>query len=42
MFDAEHQTDSSYQMLLRLCGLSLELPRTSSTSAATSRPSPGA
>ena len=26
MFDAEHQTDSSYQMLLRLCGLSLELP----------------
>ena len=42
LFNAEHQTDSSYQMLLRLCGLSLELPRTSSTSAATSRPSPGA
>ena len=24
--DAEHQTDSSYQLLLRFCGLSLELP----------------
>ena len=24
--DAEHQTDSSYQLLLRLCGPSLELP----------------
>ena len=24
--DAEHQSDSSYQLLLRLCGLSFELP----------------
>ena len=42
LFDVEYQADSSYQLLLRLCGLSPELPRTSSTSAATSRPSPGA
>ena len=26
MFDVEYQADSSYQLLLRLCGLSLELP----------------
>ena len=26
LFDAEYQADSSYQLLLRLCGLSLELP----------------
>ncbi|ERK58890.1 winged helix-turn helix [Propionibacterium acidifaciens F0233] len=26
MFDVEHQSDSSYQLLLRFCGLSLELP----------------
>ena len=26
LFDAEHQSDSSYQLLLRFCGLSLELP----------------
>ena len=26
LFDVEYQTDSSYQLLLRLCGLSLELP----------------
>ena len=26
LFDVEYQADSSYQLLLRLCGLSLELP----------------
>ena len=26
MFDVEYQSDSSYQLLLRFCGLSLELP----------------
>ena len=26
LFDVEHQSDSSYQLLLRFCGLSLELP----------------
>ena len=26
LFNAEHQTDSSYQLLLRLCGPSLKLP----------------
>ena len=26
MFDVEHQADSSYQLLLRLCGLSFKLP----------------
>ena len=26
MFDVEYRSDSSYQLLLRLCGLSLELP----------------
>ena len=26
LFDVEYQTDSSYQLLLRFCGLSLELP----------------
>ena len=26
LFDVEYQSDSSYQLLLRLCGLSLELP----------------
>ena len=26
LFDVEYQADSSHQLLLRLCGLSLELP----------------
>ena len=26
LFDAEHQSDSSYQLLLRFCGLSFKLP----------------
>ena len=26
LFDVEYQANSSYQLLLRLCGLSLELP----------------
>ena len=42
LFDAEHQSDSSYRLLLRLCGAEPRAARTRSTSAATRRPPPDA
>ena len=42
LFDAEHQSDSSYRLLLRLCGAEPRTARTRSTSTATRKPSSGA